>query len=668
MGITPPARHEVRELVVLIHGIRTDAVWEDLVAHKFRLITGLDVRPISYGYFDSFRFWVPFLTRDAPLKRIERELRAIRESNPSIPISVIAHSFGTYVIVRILDDNPFLHLNWLILCGSIVPRAFRWDRIRKGQLEHPVINDCGQRDIWPILAQSASWGYGASGTLGFGSADAIDRYHPVTHSEFFTVSFVKKYWIPLFATGEIVYPTQPRWKTIWWQSLLARVPLQWGLIAAILFSAVLAGVRASVGNVSKLHSFPERSSTQIARTLLSPIYFGFDRSTIQTEYQPLLDAKAEILRANPKLRLQLAGNTSMLGSDEYNLALGQRLAAAAKRYLVDRGVDANRFDLVSFGEEHLQSFAADTSGLYRFSWNPNRRSEFTIVSDTAHATQGKSLRDLHGRDEVAHIRVSRSTVRLARGQRTKIYGLAYNAQNAVIVSEPVRYWSEDGNVVTVDSLGTVEAVGVGQTRIETSARGHVDTVAVIVREETLIFDPQTSVPEFVAPVGQCRPVREFEGTSGVATYRLISNSTADSQDCSVLVGGAGTVEGEVRLEWSVDMETEAGSTHSGWRGLAFGANRAGTSYLYVAQKRNKVALFRHIREGDELLVPWVDTDGGSSAVVEVDISEHMVVVRVNGEKALEYPPNSPVSGHIGIVRRGRAEPEGIKFLVFRISA
>ena len=63
------------------------------------------------------------------------------------------------------------------------------------------------------------------------------------------------------------------------------------------------------------------------------------------------------------------------GSDEYNLALGQRRAAAAKRYLVERGIDASRFDLVSYGEE--RPVCTDHN---EDCWQRNRRDDFVIVT------------------------------------------------------------------------------------------------------------------------------------------------------------------------------------------------------------------------------------------------------------------------------------------------
>jgi peptidoglycan-associated lipoprotein len=109
--------------------------------------------------------------------------------------------------------------------------------------------------------------------------------------------------------------------------------------------------------------------------ITAPIYFDFDKSDIRTDAAAILDRKIPWLNANPGMRIRIEGNADERGSDEYNLALGQRRAAAAKRYLVERGIDAGRFDLVSYGEERPVCTEHDES-----CWQRNRRDDFVIVT------------------------------------------------------------------------------------------------------------------------------------------------------------------------------------------------------------------------------------------------------------------------------------------------
>ena len=126
----------------------------------------------------------------------------------------------------------------------------------------------------------------------------------------------------------------------------------------------------------------ERKLAEMRATMTAPIYFGFDRSDLTTEARTSLEAKWQILNANPSMRIMIEGHTDDVGSDEYNLALGQRRAAAAKRFLVQREVSADRIEIASFGEERpsCQDATDDCRGR-------NRRDEFRIVAGEPVASQ-----------------------------------------------------------------------------------------------------------------------------------------------------------------------------------------------------------------------------------------------------------------------------------------
>lgn len=109
--------------------------------------------------------------------------------------------------------------------------------------------------------------------------------------------------------------------------------------------------------------------------LTRTIYFDYDKDEIRDDQRAALDAKVPILTGNPGVRIRIAGHTDSRGSDEYNLALGQRRSAAAKRYLVSRGIAEGRIDVVSFGEERPA-----VQGENEDAWARNRRDEFEIVS------------------------------------------------------------------------------------------------------------------------------------------------------------------------------------------------------------------------------------------------------------------------------------------------
>lgn len=131
-----------------------------------------------------------------------------------------------------------------------------------------------------------------------------------------------------------------------------------------------------------------REARERARAALTAtIYFNYDASDITDDSRSKLDAKVPVLTQNTGIRIRISGHTDSRGSDEYNLALGQRRAAAAKRYLTDRGIDGGRIEIVSFGEERPTCTSEEES-----CWSQNRRDEFEITVGEITAVQMSSAR------------------------------------------------------------------------------------------------------------------------------------------------------------------------------------------------------------------------------------------------------------------------------------
>lgn len=124
---------------------------------------------------------------------------------------------------------------------------------------------------------------------------------------------------------------------------------------------------------------PSESAAEITRAVAAEvgtmIHFEFDKFDIRPEDRSILDHKADILRANPALRIRISGHADERGSDEYNQVLGQKRANAAKQYLVSRGIDASRIEVTSYGEERPLDRASTEEA-----WAKNRRDEFEITA------------------------------------------------------------------------------------------------------------------------------------------------------------------------------------------------------------------------------------------------------------------------------------------------
>lgn len=104
------------------------------------------------------------------------------------------------------------------------------------------------------------------------------------------------------------------------------------------------------------------------------IYFDFDRSELKSDARAVLTKKAEWLRSNPKYKVRIEGHCDERGSTEYNLALGERRANAAWKFLNALGVSGERMSIISYGEEK-----PDDPGHSEQAWSKNRRDEFVLM-------------------------------------------------------------------------------------------------------------------------------------------------------------------------------------------------------------------------------------------------------------------------------------------------
>ncbi|MDH3826223.1 MAG: peptidoglycan-associated lipoprotein Pal [Desulfobacterales bacterium] len=103
------------------------------------------------------------------------------------------------------------------------------------------------------------------------------------------------------------------------------------------------------------------------------ILFEFDSASLSVEAQEILRAKAAWLRENPRARVMIEGHCDERGTNEYNLALGDRRAFSSKSFLVDLGIADSRLTTISYGEEQpVDSRATEDA------WTQNRRAHFVI--------------------------------------------------------------------------------------------------------------------------------------------------------------------------------------------------------------------------------------------------------------------------------------------------
>jgi peptidoglycan-associated lipoprotein len=138
-------------------------------------------------------------------------------------------------------------------------------------------------------------------------------------------------------------------------------------------AASRAGAAATPPAVPRIAD-PEGDVDARVQGRLADIRFDYDRADIREDARPILERNAAVLAASPGVRLVVEGHCDERGSVEYNLALGERRARAARDYLVRLGVASERLTTVSYGKEQ----PADT-GHGEASWAVNRRAHFLAI-------------------------------------------------------------------------------------------------------------------------------------------------------------------------------------------------------------------------------------------------------------------------------------------------
>ncbi len=108
---------------------------------------------------------------------------------------------------------------------------------------------------------------------------------------------------------------------------------------------------------------------------LKPVFYELDAAEVDADGQRVLQANAEVLRRYPSWQISVEGHCDERGTAEYNLALGERRAVAARNYLVSLGIPADRVKTVSYGKE----FPFDP-GHNEEAWSKNRRAHFVVTA------------------------------------------------------------------------------------------------------------------------------------------------------------------------------------------------------------------------------------------------------------------------------------------------
>lgn len=136
-----------------------------------------------------------------------------------------------------------------------------------------------------------------------------------------------------------------------------------------------------IEKLEELEKAKRREAEEKARQLAEaegfepqPIYFDFDRSSIRDEARAVLEKTASYLKENSGIHIRIEGNCDERGTNEYNLALGERRANSAKLFLISLGISPDRIRTITYGEERPLALGSNEEA-----WAKNRRDDFVVI-------------------------------------------------------------------------------------------------------------------------------------------------------------------------------------------------------------------------------------------------------------------------------------------------
>ena len=200
-----------KDLVITLHGIRTFAPWQKDLADELGK-AGFNTKSLQYGYFSSLRLIRPSQRRKS-IEWFRDQYTQISREYPDVVPSIIAHSFGTYLVARALEMFDGIKFDQVILCGSIVPQDYDWNQLFENGQVNRVLNECAKKDIVvkaaPFFVQDA----GPSGAHGFDqNSDGALCQRSISkfgHSDYLHVLNFTNNWFPFLKEPlhqEIAHP------------------------------------------------------------------------------------------------------------------------------------------------------------------------------------------------------------------------------------------------------------------------------------------------------------------------------------------------------------------------------------------------------------------------------------------------------------------------------
>ncbi len=232
----------MKHVVILVHGIRDIARWRSEIRQTLE-DNGFIVEPTNYGRMNLFEFLLPFsLFRERAIGQVWTQIQQASAEHEGANFSIIAHSFGTYIVANILKRQFNFKVDRVIFCGSVVKYDFPFEQIR-ARFTAPLLNHVGTADPYPALAESTTTGYGSAGTYGFYRPGTLDIFHNgAGHGYFLNSDFCQKHWVPVLLGCQAPAGDVPAEQPPLWVRFISIVKIKYILgvvVAALLISGSL---------------------------------------------------------------------------------------------------------------------------------------------------------------------------------------------------------------------------------------------------------------------------------------------------------------------------------------------------------------------------------------------------------------------------------------------
>lgn len=243
---------EPEHLVITVHGIRTFGKWQSRLEKLLNPNTNrLEVFNYTFGYFSLIAFIIPPL-RWIVVRRFKIALLSKIYKRQYARIDLIGHSFGTHIIawalISALKDGVDIHINTLILAGSVLKPTFNWGYLLDQGRVVRVINDCGVSDNVLVINQFFVLFTGMAGRIGFQGLigrNFKNRYFYGGHSLYFERDnkdydqFMDEYWVPLIVDNLPIIEIDQRKTLSWFEGVTRTVIQNFDFIKLCIYSAIL---------------------------------------------------------------------------------------------------------------------------------------------------------------------------------------------------------------------------------------------------------------------------------------------------------------------------------------------------------------------------------------------------------------------------------------------